>query len=99
MSKLSREQCENRLKELWREMWEVYKQYNPQGKYLTAGALVSEGRTTATIWNSYYDSMSPDAIHSVNVFTRFEEGEEEIYYKIIKNEVMEGKEDDTESND
>lgn len=76
MSKLSREQCENRLTELWLEIWEIYKQYNPNGTYLTACVSIQEGTTFATMWNAHYHTMSSDAIHPVNIFTRFEEGKE-----------------------
>ena len=66
---MDRTECEAKLEALLREAWEVYKQYNPEGEYLTMS--VSKGRLSAN--NAYW---AEDAEKKVSIFGYVEETEE-----------------------
>lgn len=69
---MNRAECEAKLAALMIEAWEVYKQYNPEGEYLTMDII--NGKVSAN--NSYWaeDKEKPIQIWSATVT---EEGETE----------------------
>lgn len=67
---MTRNECEKKLEDLMREMWETYQRYNPFGQYL-AITFVGD-RMSAN--NSYWDT---DANKPISVFKGIDEIEEE----------------------
>lgn len=66
---MNRAECEAKLEALMREAWEVYKQYNPEGEYLTMS--INDG--VLSINNAYW---AEDAEKKVSIFDYVEETEE-----------------------
>ena len=62
---MDRTECEAKLESLMRKAWEVYKQYNPEGTYLTMDII--DGKVSAN--NAYFaeDKEKPIQIWSVAV--------------------------------
>ena len=51
---MTREFCEDLILEKLKEIWTIYKQYNPNGKYLTLNVLVDEDGEYFAFNNSCY---------------------------------------------
>lgn len=49
---MNRTECEAKIMEKFEEINEIYKQYNPNGNYLT-GVIVDN---CISFWNTYYDA-------------------------------------------
>lgn len=73
---MTREECEIKLMNIWKELCAVYKEYNPKGHYITANAFMdsetlNEGSNFYfAISNSYYpggsDESSPISVMNID---------------------------------
>ena len=67
---MNRTECEAKILEKLEEIVEIYKQYNPNGTYLT-GALVDN---CISFWNRYYDE---DKDTPINIWKRLDKEDNE----------------------
>ena len=67
---MTREECEAKIVELMREIYETYKQYNPVGNYL-ALFLIGDALMGN---NAYYDIKSIDYEKKIDFYKKFSDG-------------------------
>ena len=67
---MTREECEAKIVEMMREIYETYKQYNPVGNYLAL--FFKNGHMMGN--NSYYDLKSIDHEKQIDFFEKLSDG-------------------------
>ena len=61
---MKRKECEEKIVELMREIYETYKQYNPVGNYLTLFLINDHIMAN----NSYFDEKSIDHEKKIHIY-------------------------------
>ena len=53
---MTKQECENQMLSKLKEIWDIYKEYNPQGGHLSLTCIQDTGETP---WFDIFDSVIP----------------------------------------